>query len=147
MLTTADTNPGKATRPAIARATRPTASRPGACHAATTWGIRLASTIAAPTTTRTRRIDPSGTSSSSGAWAVMAGRVGARSGTARLTRPARGGNQHAVEHHQRGKGGHRQPAWADQVEVGVAAAQGLKAGSGDHQQEGAVGQATSPAGG
>src|SRR5215217_5100130 len=86
----ADAKPGKATRVAMASATRPTTTRRRACTAATTEGIRDTSTISTPTATSTRAtVGPGSRSSSSGAWtAIVPGRA-ASSGTARLSRPAR----------------------------------------------------------
>jgi hypothetical protein len=48
--------------------------------------------------------------------------------------PGQGGNQDAVEHHQDREGNHRDPARADQVEVGVATAQRLKSRAGNDQR-------------
>jgi 2-polyprenyl-6-methoxyphenol hydroxylase-like FAD-dependent oxidoreductase len=58
-----------------------------------------------------------------------------------------GGDQHAVEEHERGEGDHRHPSRPHQVEVGVARTQGLQPGPGQDQEQGAEGGATGPPGG
>jgi hypothetical protein len=94
----------------------------------------------------TRATVPSGRSSTSGAWAAMARGRALRSGSP-ADPPGQGDNQHAVEHHEHGEGGHRHPPRTHEVEVGVTRAKRFKARAGDDQEQGTVGEATGSAGG